>query len=100
MKTKIYPTDLIGVFMLTIFVFKSECFLVGMYKQKSFVGCLWDFENTPTKSLIIMATDLFPKNITELNEYKEKFKDRVDYSTHQRRKKYALINEFPCVKKA
>ncbi len=79
--SKIVAEELIDIVVQTIYLKKTGTWLCGLYKGSTFIGLVWDYKDVEIQPLMKAADDLFPKDYNDLEEYEQKFSERVTYHT-------------------
>jgi hypothetical protein len=76
---RIVAEELIDIVVQTIFLKKTETWLCGLYKGATFIGLTWDHTDVDIKSKLKSSDELFPKDLNDLDTFKNKYGDRVTY---------------------
>lgn len=91
--TAIFSKQLVDVCLYNIYLIKSGIFITAMYKGAFLIGVICDFKEVPPKELANVLNDVIPKNINNVDKFKSKYSNRVDYGVDANKQEYHFISE-------
>lgn len=93
MKTAIFNNQLIDVCIYNIYLIKSDVWISAMYRGATLIGLMYDFEKVTSQELTNVIEEVVPKDINNVDKFKEKYKNRIEYGKSNSKEEYFFLSD-------